>query len=100
MARIVWQSLPQPPTTYDQAYLAKLTNALNLFMLQSTAQAEIAAATFICTAPVIVDPTGTLPNSVPTTKGLATGTFYLFRTGSSVGTPGALYVSIVTEADQ
>lgn len=99
MARIVRQQLPDPPATYDQSYLSKLVNAVNLFMLQTTAQAEIAAASYICTAPVVVDPSGRAPNSVPSTAGLPTGTFYLYWTGSPPGQPGAFYVSIVTEQD-
>lgn len=99
MARLVRQQLPEPPATYDQSYLSKLVHALNLFMLQSTAQAEVVAANFICTAPVIVDPTGTIPRSVPNTSGLATGTFYLYRDEPPLGSPGAFYVSIVTEQD-
>lgn len=100
MARLVRQQLPEPPATYDQSYLAKLVNALNLFMLQSTAQAEVIAAAYICTAPVIVDPSGTIPNSVTGTVGLPTGTFYLYPGGGPPGAPGAFYVSIVTEQDQ
>lgn len=100
MARLIRQPLPEPPATYDQSYLAKLVHALNLFMLQSTAQAEVIAATFICTAPVIVDPSGTIPRSVPDTTGLPTGTFYLYPGAPPSGSPGAFYVSIVTEQDQ
>ena len=99
MARLVRQQLPEPPATYDQSYLAKLVGALNLFMLQATAQAEVVAASFVCTAPVIVDPTGTIPRSVPSTVGLPTGTFYLYRDEPPLGSPGAFYVSIVTEQD-
>ncbi|PWT73759.1 MAG: hypothetical protein C5B60_07765 [Chloroflexi bacterium] len=99
MARLIRQQLPEPPATYDQSYLSRLVHALNLFMLQSTAQAEVIAASFICTAPVVVDPTGILPNSVPSTHGLATGTLYLYRDEPPLGSPGAFYVSIVTEQD-
>lgn len=104
MARLVRQPLPEPPAVYDQAYLAKLVNAVNQFMFQVTAQAEIVSASYICTAPVLVDPTGQRPNSVPNTVGLPTGTFYIFPrtlgTPDPPGTPGAFYVSIVTEQDQ
>jgi hypothetical protein len=99
MARLIRQALPDPPATYDQSYISKLTNAVNLFMLQVTAEAEVVAARYICTAPVIVDPTGAVAGSVPTTKGLPTGTFYLYRATPPLGQPGAFYVSIVTEQD-
>ena len=99
MARLVRQQLPAPPATYDQSYLSKLVDALNLFMLQNTAQAEEVAANYVCTAPVIVDPTGTIPRSVPTTAGLPTGMLYLYRAAPPLGSPGAFYVSIVTEQD-
>jgi hypothetical protein len=100
MARIIRQPLPDPPATYDSAYLSKLVNAVNQFMLQSTAQAEVVAATFIATAPVVVDPTGAVAGSVPNTVGLPNGTFYLYRTTIPLGSPGAYYVSIVTEQDK
>ena len=91
--------MPDPPASYDQSYIAKLANAVNQFMFQVTAQAEMVAATYICTAPVVVDPTGAVPKSVPNTAGLPTGTFYLYRTAIPLGSPGAYYVSIVTEND-
>ena len=107
MARLIRQQLPEPPATYDQSYIAKLANAINQFMLQVTAQAEVVAASYICTAPVVVDPTGAIPGSVPTTKGLPNGTLYLYKTGQAPGAPvppgtsgpGTYYVSIVTEND-
>ena len=103
MARVIRQDLPTPPATYDQAYFAKLVGAINEFMLQMTAPAEVVAATYICTAPVIVDPSASpVPGSFPSTKGLPTGTFYLYPEpgGSRPGEPGFFYVSIVTEQDQ
>jgi hypothetical protein len=99
MARVIRQPLPEPPASYDPSYISKLANAINQFMLQVTAQAEVIAASFICTAPVIVDPTGAVAGSVPSTKGLPTGTFYLYRAAPPLGSPGAFYVSIVTEHD-
>jgi hypothetical protein len=99
MARIIRQPLPDPPATYDPVYVAKLVNAINQFMLQTTAEAEVVAATFISTAPVVVDPTGAVPGSVTNTAGLPNGTFYLYRTAIPLGSPGAFYVSIVTEQD-
>lgn len=101
MARLIRQQLPDPPPTYDQAFLSKLVNAVNLFMLQATAQAEVVGASYICTAPVIVDPSANpVPGSVPTTAGLPTGTFYLYPIAvPGPGQPGHFYVSIVTEQD-
>src|SRR5262245_34789682 len=100
MARIVQQPLPDPPPVYDQRYFFRLVNALTLFMLQSTAQAESIAARFICTDPVVVDPTGQAPGSVPDTSRLATGTLYLVRDPSvPLGSPGAFLMSIVKEQD-
>lgn|SRR5215831_2086275 len=101
MARIVQQPLPDPPPTYDQHYFFRLVNALTLFMLQSTAQAESIAATFICTDPVVVDPTGQEPDSVPDTSHLPTGALYLVRNPSApVGSAGAFLISIVRGQDQ
>lgn len=99
MARIIRQPLPDPPKTYDQEYVSKLANAVNQFMLQSTAPAEVVAATYIMTAPVIVDPTGAVAGSVKSTVGLPNGTLYLYRGAPPLGSPGAFYVSIVTEQD-
>jgi hypothetical protein len=99
MARVVRQPLPDPPAVYDQAYFFRVINALNIFMLQSTAPAEWIAASYICTSPVIVDPTGTIPNSVPDTSSLPNGMLYLYKAAPPVGEPGAFYVSIVTEHD-
>jgi hypothetical protein len=99
MARIIRQPLPDPPATYDAAYVAKLVNAVNQFMLQSTAEAEVVAANYIATAPVVVDPSGTVSGSVTSTVGLPTGTLYLYRAAPPLGSPGAFYVSIVTEQD-
>ncbi|HXA25609.1 MAG TPA: hypothetical protein VNW90_25300 [Acetobacteraceae bacterium] len=100
MARIIRQPLPDPPATYDPSYIAKLVNAVNQFMLQSTAEAEVVAANYIATAPVVVDPTGTVPGSQASTVGLPTGTFYLYRAAPPLGSPGAFYVSVVTEQDK
>jgi hypothetical protein len=99
MARIIRQPLPDPPATYDASYLSKLVNAVNQFMLQTTAQAEVVAASYIMTAPVVVDPTGAISGSVKTTAGLPNGTLYLYRGAPPLGSPGAFYVSIVTEQD-
>jgi hypothetical protein len=104
MARLINQPLPDPPQAYDQEYFFRLINALNLFMLQSTGQAkqEDVAARFICTAPVVVDPAGKVPNSVPNTKGLPTGMIYFFPNPDqpTAGQPGEFYACIVTQKDQ
>lgn len=102
MARLIRQELPDPPATYDQSYFSKLVNAMNLFMLQVTAQAENIAASYICTAPIVVDPSGKTPGSVPTTVGLPTGMIYFFPNPGqpTAGQPGEFFASIVTENDQ
>lgn len=100
MARIIRQNLPDPPPVYDQAYISKLADAINRYMIQATAQAEVVAASYICTAPVIVDPRGVEPGSVPNTAGLPNGTLYLYPIAAPAsGQPGHFYVSIVTEND-
>jgi hypothetical protein len=99
VARIIRQPMPEPPSTYDQSYVSKLVNAVNQYMLQATAQAEVVAANYIMTAPVVVDPSGTVPGSVTSTAGLPNGTLYLYRAAPPLGSPGAFYLSIVTEQD-
>ena len=100
MPRVVRQPLPDPPPVYDQAYLFRVVNALNIFMMQITAPAEWTAASYICTSAVLVDPTGVL-SPVLDTSGLPTGTLYLYPAGQAPGPhgEGRYYVSIVTESD-
>jgi len=101
MARIVRQPLPDPPPVYDQSYFFRMVNALNLFMLQVTAQAEQIAARYIATDPVLVDPTGENPQARPDTSGLPTGMFYLLRDPDEpVNSPTAYFLSMVKEQDQ
>jgi len=71
MARVVRQSLPQPPPVYDQTYISRLTDAVNEYMFQAQAPAEVIAARFI-----LVDPLH-IPADVPDTTGLPTGMMYL-----------------------
>lgn len=100
-ARVVRQPLPDPPDAYNQEYMFRLVNALNLFMLQSAqAQAEQVAARYIATAPVYVDPSKADPDSVPDTTGLPTGLIYFLRnTTYALGTPQAYFATIVKETD-
>lgn len=84
MARLIRQSLPEPPAAYDQAYLSKLVNAVNMFMLQTTAQAEVVAARFICTDPVWIPP------HLPDTSTLPTGMLYLKRINGVMAVHGEL----------
>lgn len=81
MARQVRQTLPNPPPTYDQEYIAALARAVNFYMGQATALAEVIAARFIMTDP----PTGTV--------GLPVGTLYLTTIS------GKPVLSIVLEGD-
>lgn len=99
-ARVIRQPLPDPPQAYDQEYMFRLVNALNLLMNQLTAPAEWVAARFIQSAPVYVDPTGGDPNSVPTTAGLPTGMLYMLRNPAvALGDPFDYVVTIVKEQD-
>jgi len=62
MARLVKQALPQPPAQYDQQYLAQLVDAVNRYMFQREALAELIAARFIMTDPpdtTVGSPVGT-----------------------------------------
>lgn len=100
MARIVKQPLPDPPKTYDQQYMFRLANALDLLMLQVTAEAEWVAARYIATNMVYVDPTGQDPKSVPNTTGLPTGLLYMLRNqAQALGTPLDYVVTIVKGTD-
>lgn len=99
-ARVIRQPLPDPPAAYDQSYVFRMVNALNLLMNQVTAQAEWVAARYVATAPVYVDPTGEDPNAVTDTAGLPTGLLYLLRDpDEALGTPAAYFFSIVKEQD-
>jgi hypothetical protein len=71
MARIVKQPLPQPPPVYDQAYVSQLAAAINQYMIQAQAPAEVTAARFILVDPLHV------PGDVASTAGLPTGMMYL-----------------------
>lgn len=100
MSRIVRQPLPDPPDAYDQEYMFRLVNALNLLMLQLTAPAEIIAARFISTSVPIVDPTGENSNAQADTTGLPTGLMYLLRDPDEpVNSPTAYFISLVKEQD-
>lgn len=101
MSRVVRQPLPDPPPGYDQQYFLRLVNALNLFMNQVIAPAEIIGARFIATSTPIVDPTGENPDAQLDTTGLPTGLLYLLRDPDEpVDSPTAYFVSIVKEQDQ
>jgi K+/H+ antiporter YhaU regulatory subunit KhtT len=81
MARQVRQTLPDPPPTYNQEYIAALVRSVNHYMGQAQALAEVTAARYIMTD----QPTSTV--------GLKVGTLYV-RTVS-----GAPVISIVQEGD-
>jgi|SRR5215471_326321 len=101
MSRIVKQPLPDPPASYNQEFMFRLVNAVNLYMLQATAQAETVAARYIATAPVVVDPSGKTPGALPDTRGLPTGMIYFYpmNPGTVHAGPGQFFASIVTEQD-
>jgi len=91
MARAIRQSLPKPPPTYDQAYMAQLADAVNRFMFQETAPGEIIAARFIVVQPIHV------PGDQATTAGLPTGTIIL---KPFPGQPaGTYYLTVVAPGD-
>jgi hypothetical protein len=97
MPRIIRQPLPDPPKAYDQPYMFRLVNALNLLGLQITAEAEWIAARFIATAPVYVDPSGEDPNAQADTANLPTGLLYFLRDSSQpLGSPHAYFFTIVS----
>lgn len=100
MARLVKQPLPDPPKTYDQQYMFRVVNALNLLGLQITAEGEWIAARFIATNMVYVDPTGGDPKSVLNTTGLPTGLLYMLRNqAQALGTPLDYVMTIVKGTD-
>ena len=99
--RVVRQPLPDPPTVYDQGFMFRVVNALNLLQLQLTADAEQVAARYISTAPVYVDPTGADTKAVKDTTGLPTGLLYLLRNpGVALGSSGDYFYSIVKGSDK
>lgn len=97
MPRIIRQPLPDPPKAYDQEYMFRLVNALNLLGLQITADAEWIAARYISTTPVYVDPASVDPNVYKDTSSLPTGLLYFLRDPSHpLGSPQAYFLSIVS----
>ena len=89
--RQIRQKLPEAPPVYDQAYIAQLADAVNDYMVQATAPAEVIAARFICVDPVNV------PNDIPDTSTLPTGMLYLKQVpGAPAGT---YFLTIVTPQD-
>ena len=82
MARQIRQTLPQPGKTYDQGEVAQIAAAVQRYMFQAQAPAEVVAARFI----MVDQPTSTV--------GLAVGTLYL-KNIAGVG----LVVSVVQEGD-
>lgn len=92
MARTVRQRLPDPPPTYDQAYIGKLAEAVNRYMLQREAPGEVIAARFILVDPLRV------PTDIPDVSTLPTGMIYLAKPpGWATGDP--YFLTIVTDQD-
>jgi hypothetical protein len=71
MARQVRQTLPDPPSQYDQEYIAALVRSVNHYMGQAQALGEVIAARFIMTDPVAI------PQDLPNTSTLPVGELYL-----------------------
>jgi hypothetical protein len=89
--RQIRQQLPKAPPEYDQNYISQLANAINQFMIEATAPAEMTAARFICTDPVYI------PADMPDPTYLPTGMLYLKQVpGAPAGT---YFVTIVTPQD-
>lgn len=91
--RLIRQKLPQPPPVYDQAYLAKLADAVNAYMLQATAPSDVVAARFIWTDPVRI------PEDLPDTSTLPTGTVYLLDLPGGSGGKPAYFLTVVLNTD-
>jgi hypothetical protein len=91
MARTVRRPLPEPPVVYDQSYIAQLAEAINQYMFQRTAPAEITAARFI-----LVD-TITVGVDVPDTSTLPSGMLYLLQVP---GAPAGTYFLTVVPVDK
>lgn len=91
MARTIRQDLPDPPPIYDQAYIAKLANAINAYMVQREAQGELVTARLILTDTLRV------PADVPDVSTLPTGTVYLVSTNNI--TTGMWLLTVVNTGD-
>ena len=94
MARVIRQTLPQPPPSYNQAYIAQLANAINRYMVQRESLGEVVAARYIMTDPPRV---GEEATDFPDTTRLPTGTLYLRQVP---GAPANTYfLTIVSDQD-
>jgi len=91
MGRVIKQPLPQPPAAYDQTYIAQLADAINDYMYQAQAPAEVIAARFI-----LIDPLR-IPTDVPNTTGLPTGMMYLKQVPGA--TAGSYFLTLVMDTD-
>ena len=95
MPRQVRQTLPEPPPVYDQAYIARLADAVNRYMFQRD-QGEMIAAHFICTDPIQVG-AGSGPIGLPNASGLPTGLIVLKQVPGAPA--GSFFLTVVTESD-
>ena len=99
MARVLRQVLPKAPTEYDQNYISQLADAINRYIVQREAQAEVIAARFVATdVPSDVARAG--PPAIPAddVSTLATGTLILRQVPGTSGDAG-LFLTVVTPQD-
>jgi hypothetical protein len=97
MARIVRQTLPEPPAVYDQAYIAQLANAVNRYMIQRESGELTAARLVLTSPPTIGAATAAYPNALPDARTLSTGTLYLIDPATA---PAATrFLTVVTPQD-
>jgi len=78
MARVLRQVIPKAPTEYDQNYISQLADAINRYIVQREAQAEVIAARFVMTDVPSEEPRTGPPAVLPDDIGtLSTGTLVL-----------------------
>jgi hypothetical protein len=98
MARAVRQVLPQPPPVYDQAYIAKLVEAVNRYIVQRESLGEMITARLIMTDPPLIASTlPAKPEEYPDTRTLPNGTLVLINPATAPA--GTKFFTIVTEKD-
>jgi len=101
MAHSIRQVMPAPPPVYDQAYIAKLADAVNRYMFEREAPSELVSARFIMTDPPSVGGAGEAPPAdFASTAQLPTGTLYLRKIpGTETNATVPRFLTIVTKED-